>query len=212
MTRTFIVTVLIIFIISCAENKNIFTSSNSIQLGTESTLDVITWNIENFPKQNDITIDYLVKLINSMNVDIIALQEIANSSYFRNLVDSLDGWSGYRSPYNNGWNLAYIYKNSSIEKLNIYEIYTSESRPFSRPPLVLEFEYKSKQFILINNHLKCCGDGEIDEDDDWDEEHRRRDANVMLGDYILTHFENVNVIVLGDLNDELNEDPSNNVF
>ena len=87
MTRTFIVTVLIIFIISCAENKNIFTSSNSIQLGTESTLDVITWNIENFPKQNDITIDYLVKLINSMNVDIIALQEIGNSSYFRKLVE-----------------------------------------------------------------------------------------------------------------------------
>ena len=143
MARIFIVTVLIIFINSCAENKNIFTSGNSIQLGTESTLDVITWNIENFPKQNDITIDYLVKLINSMNVDIIALQEIANSSYFRNLVDSLDGWSGYRSPYNNGWNLAYIYKNSSIEKLNIYEIYTSESRPFPRPPLVIEFEYKS---------------------------------------------------------------------
>ena len=212
MARIFIVTVLIIFINSCAENKNIFTSGNSIQLGTESTLDVITWNIENFPKQNDITIDYLVKLINSMNVDIIALQEIANSSYFRNLVDSLDGWSGYRSPYNNGWNLAYIYKNSSIEKLNIYEIYTSESRPFPRPPLVIEFKYRSIFFTLINNHLKCCGDGDIDEDNYWDEEHRRRDANVMLDDYISTHFANVNLILVGDLNDNLNDPDNSNIF
>ena len=212
MNRMIIGALLLLIFNFCAENKNIFTSGNSIQLGTESTLDVITWNIKNFPKQNDTTIDYIVELIDFMNVDIVALQEIANSNSFSNLVNSLDGWSGYRSPYSNGWNLAYIYKNSTIEKINIYEIYTSESRPFSRPPLVLEFEYKSKQFILINNHLKCCGDGEIDEDDDWDEEHRRRDANVMLGDYISTHFENVNVIMVGDLNDELNEDPNNNVF
>ena len=75
MTRTFIVTVLIIFIISCAENKNIITSGNSIQFGTESTLDIITWNIEQFPK-NNLTVSYLAELIDSMNVDIIAMQEI----------------------------------------------------------------------------------------------------------------------------------------
>ena len=56
-------------------------------------------------------------------------------------------------------------------------------------------------FTLINNHLKCCGDGNIDEDNYWDEEHRRRDANVMLDDYISTHFANVSVILVGDLND-----------
>ena len=92
MARIFIVTVLIIFINSCAENKNIFTSGNSIQIGTESTLDVITWNIENFPKQNDITIDYLVKLINSMNVDIIALQEIESETDFQFLINSLENF------------------------------------------------------------------------------------------------------------------------
>ena len=163
-----IATLLLFLLDSCAENKNIFIPDNSIQLGTESTLDIITWNIKRFPKQDDTTVDYIVKLIDSMDVDIIALQEIADSSYFRKLVDSLDGWSGYRSPYNNGWNLAYIYKNSAIKKINIYEIYTSESRPFPRPPLVIEFEYKSIFFTLINNHLKCCGDGDIDEDNYWD--------------------------------------------
>ena len=212
MTKMIIAALLLFLLFSCAENKNIFIPDNSIQLGSESTLDIVTWNIKNFPKQGDTTIDFIVELIDSMDVDIIALQEIASSSYFRNLVDSLDGWSGYRSPYNNGWNLAYIYKISTIEKLNIYEIYTSESRPFPRPPLVIEFEYKSKYFTLINNHLKCCGDGNIDEDNDGDEEHRRRDANVMLDHYISTHFANVSVILVGDLNDNLNDPDTSNIF
>ena len=60
---------------SCAENKNIITSGNSIQFGTESTLDIVTWNIEHFPK-NNLTVSYLAELIDSMNVDIIAMQEI----------------------------------------------------------------------------------------------------------------------------------------
>jgi len=212
MTRMIIATLLLFLLDSCAENKNIFIPDNSIRLGTEYTLDIITWNIKSFPKQDNTTVDYIVNLIDSMDVDIIALQEIADSSYFRNLVDSLDGWSGYRSPYNNGWNLAYIYKNSTINKINIYEIYTSESRPFPRPPLVIEFEYKSNFFALINNHLKCCGDGDIDEDNSWDEEHRRRDANVMLDDYISTHFANVSVILVGDLNDNLNDPDTSNIF
>ena len=81
---------------SCAENKNIFIPDNSIQLGTESTLDIITWNIESFPKQGDTTVDYLVKLIDSMHVDIIALQEIGNKTDLNNLVGKLEGWtSGY---------------------------------------------------------------------------------------------------------------------
>ena len=167
MDRILIVTILAIFIISCAEDKGTDSSFSSINIGTDSTFDIITWNIQNFPKHNT-TLNYLLELISIMDPDIIALQEIANSNSFSNLVNSLDGWSGYRSPYSNGWNLAYIYKNSTIEKINIYEIYTSESRPFSRPPLVLEFEYKSKQFILINNHLKCCGDGEINEGSIWE--------------------------------------------
>ena len=56
---------------SCAENKNIIISDNSIQIGTESTLDIITWNIEDFPKQNGITVDYLADLIPLLDVDII---------------------------------------------------------------------------------------------------------------------------------------------
>ena len=96
----------------CAENKNIITSGNSFQFGTESNLDVITWNIENFPKQNGSTVDYLAELIPLLDVDIIAMQEIGDDDYFNQLVDQLNGWSGFRT--GGSWGLAYIYKSEVV--------------------------------------------------------------------------------------------------
>ena len=63
MNRMIICALLLLVFNFCAENKNIITSGNSIQFGTESTLDVITWNIENFPKQDETTVNYLAELI-----------------------------------------------------------------------------------------------------------------------------------------------------
>ena len=112
MARIFIVTVLVIFINSCAEDTGIditkiylnpcdyiiedfseINISNSIYFGTDSTLDVITWNLEQFPKHNS-TVDYLLELIPILNVDIIALQEIGKETDFKNLINSLNNYDG----------------------------------------------------------------------------------------------------------------------
>ena len=42
-------------------------------------LDILTWNIENFPKNNN-TVDTLSSIINDLYVDVIALQEIESNS------------------------------------------------------------------------------------------------------------------------------------
>ena len=105
MTRIYKVSFLLIFFISCAEDNtfnntiihenpceyivkdfNKFNINDSIVFGTDSTLDIITWNIENFPKHNS-TVDYLVELINLMDVEIIALQEIENATSFKNIIE-----------------------------------------------------------------------------------------------------------------------------
>ena len=83
---------------SCAKDIVINSFGTSINIGTDSTLDIITWNIENFPKQDTVTIDYLSELIDSLDVDIIAMQEIwgnGASNSFQNLKNKLDGWDGY---------------------------------------------------------------------------------------------------------------------
>jgi endonuclease/exonuclease/phosphatase family metal-dependent hydrolase len=204
MARIFIVTVLIIFINSCAENKNIFTSGNSIQLGTESTLDVITWNIENFPKQNDITIDYLVKLINSMNVDIIALQEIESETDFQFLINSLENYDGIiANSASFNINLALLYS-VKLEVESTYEIFTDDWWSFPRSPLVTHIIWNEQDIYIINNHFKA------NENDSTEDEARRKSASENLEDYVNEYLYGENVIILGDLNDELND--SMNVF
>ena len=206
MPKRIIVLSLIFVLHSCAEDKNIFTSDNSIQLGTESTLDIFTWNIENFPKQNAVTIDYLVKLINSMNVDIIALQEIESETDFKILINSLENYDGIiTNSASFNINLALLYS-VKLEVESTYEIFTDDWWSFPRSPLVAHFIWNEQDIYIINNHFKA------NENDSIEDEARRKSASENLEDYVNEYLYGENVIILGDLNDELNEDANENVF
>ena len=67
-----------------------------IDFGSDQTLDLITWNLEWFPK-HDNTISYVSDFILALSPDIIALQEISDQYSFDSLIESLgEGWVGYR--------------------------------------------------------------------------------------------------------------------
>ena len=198
MNRMIICALLLLVFNFCAENKNIITSGNSIQFGTESTLDVITWNIENFPKQNGSTVDYLAELIPLLDVDIIAMQEIGDEDSFNQLVDQLNGWSGFRT--GGSWGLAYIYK-SEIVINQIEEIQSLDNYNLTRTPLLMELEWGGENVYIINNHYKCCGNGTIEIEYD-DEEYRRLQSCILTKTYIESNLYGKNVILVGDLNDD----------
>jgi len=184
---------------SCAENKNIITSGNSIQFGTESTLDIVTWNIEHYPK-NNLTVSYLAELIDSMNVDIIAMQEIwgdGASVSFENLKTKLDGWDGSRKSSG----LAYLYK-TELTINSLTEI--NDLNEIIREPYLLSLTWGGQNIYVINNHFKAFGGAE--------NEAERKIASEKIENYINEYLEDLNVIVLGDLNDELNDEESVNVF
>ena len=67
-------------------------------------------------------------------------------------------------------------------------------------------------YIVINNHFKCCGDGILNLNNNNDEENRRLQAVTYLKQYIDNNFIGKRVILLGDLNDELTDNNANNVF
>ncbi len=52
----------------------------------------------------------------------------------------------------------------------------------------------------------------MDLSNSWDEETRRFDASNLIDEYIVDHYSNDKVILLGDLNDILTDSPANNVF
>jgi endonuclease/exonuclease/phosphatase family metal-dependent hydrolase len=198
-----------IFFINFSNAQNL----NIPAFGTDSTFEAITWNIEWFPKNGQTTVNYVHEIILDLDVDLLALQEIDDKTYFDQLLEGLDGWDGYYvvSEYSN---LAYIYKTDEVEVHDIYEIYTTEEywRPFPRAPMVMEMRFKNQEYVLINNHYKCCGDGYLDLSDPWDEETRRFDASNLLAEYIDTHFPAKRLIMMGDLNDDIADSPNNNVF
>lgn len=186
---------------------------NSLSFGTDSTLEVVSWNIEWFPKNGNNTADSVSKIIKALDADIIGVQEIDDTTLFKQVIDGIPGYKlhiekgGFRG-------LAYVYNTSTVFAKSFYKIFDNGNfgSAFPRIPVVMEFLYKGKEYVVINNHYKCCGDGTLDIGNSNDEETRRLQANTLLKQYIDSNFINSKVFVIGDLNDILTDSYQNNVF
>lgn len=125
-------------------------SIEDLSFGTETTLEIMTWNIEHFPKNGQTTVNYVIDIIEALDVDIIAIQEVDDINSFEQLVTGLSGYNGYlESSYFAG--LAYIYKPDIIQINSIYEIYTTSEywNYFPRSPMVMDLNYNNQRFIII---------------------------------------------------------------
>jgi endonuclease/exonuclease/phosphatase family metal-dependent hydrolase len=185
-----------------------------LEFGTPQTFDVATWNIEWFPKNGEITIDYVAQIVEELQLDVIAIQEIDSDEEFQNLLNLLEDYDGVFQP-GDIESLGYIYQTQYVAINDVYSIYSSSSfsNPFPRAPMILECTFADgTDFVLINNHFKCCGNGILEPDDFWDEETRRAYASELLKDFMDDNFSDRNLIMLGDLNDRLIDPPIHNVF
>jgi len=208
--------------------SNSFTDEENINfdlpnLGSDQTLDIMTWNIENFPKTNKTSL-YLESIINTLNIDLIALQEITDQNEFNNLVSNLNGnWLGFRSENTSYGELAYLINQDNLTLIqNPYNLTSSyfpdlSSSDFEyifsyRAPFVLKINFQNKDYIIINVHYKCCGDGLLENEISYDEEYRRFQSSKYLKGFIDSEFNDQSVIILGDFNDNINDDINNNVF
>ncbi len=176
--------------------KSIF--KDCITSGNSSSFEIVTINLQGFPKAGTTTIPVVAEMIKKINPDVIALQEMDSETDFNNLLNELDGWDGRFYPVNNSpWNLAYLFKTSeiSINHSKTRIILTGDSYAFPRAPFEIFVTHKTLNIstYLINNHLKCCSGA--------DNEARRRDASMKLDEYVKTTRPNDPVIILGDFND-----------
>lgn len=186
--------------------------------GSTDTFDLMTWNIEWFPKEGPTTVNYVKTLIRNLDVDLIAVEEISNVNSFYTLLDSLDGWSGslnnYPSQYSGYQRTGFLYKTSMISITNPHYILEEHLYDFaSRPPWTARIAVKDKNnhtvfdFNIIVVHLKAYGDKES--------EDRRRAACVDLKNFIdseIASGADPDFIVLGDWNDQISDPSASNVF
>jgi len=186
---------------------------DELYFGTDDALDIMTWNIEWFPKNGQVTIDYVEQIIDALDIDVLAIQEVDDISSFNEVINGLANYEGYLE---SSWfaGLAYIYNTQTVEINDIYEIYTSSAywSPFPRSPMIMDMNFMNENYIIINNHFKCCGDNNMNLNDEDDEETRRYIASNLLKQYVDNYFSDSNVIILGDLNDELIDSSNDNVF
>ncbi|MDD2227833.1 MAG: endonuclease/exonuclease/phosphatase family protein [Candidatus Cloacimonetes bacterium] len=219
MKYTFCTAVIILLLFTgCGKNTVLNPSDvppdtpSSVNFGTDQTLDVVTWNILNFPRP-ETNIPVLAEVISALHVDIIAFQEISNSQAFYTMAASIPNYSALVSTINtNDTNLGYLYDTRTVTVNSSYPIYTSESNPFPRRPYVLDVTWQNQQYYIINNHLKAYDDNVIDLTDAWDNETRRLLACQKLDQYVTTNLPDKKVVILGDMNDQIQDPPEYNVF
>lgn len=186
--------------------------------GDANTFEIMTWNIEWFPKEGPATVNYVKTIIRNLDVDMIAVAEISSVSAFNTLLDSLQGWSGslnsYPSYYSGYQRTGFLYKSDLISVTNPHYILEEHLYDFaSRPPWTARIAVKGKNnqtvfdFNIIVVHLKAFADAES--------EARRRAACADLKTFIDTEIAagaDADFIVLGDWNDMLSDPPASNVF
>ncbi len=185
------------------------------RVGSEQTLDVVTWNIRNFPT-NDHTPSYVAELIEGLDVDLIAVQEITDVYEFGKILSALDGYTAVLSDdeYGSGeyQKTGLIYKSGMIHISGTKSLFEDDWWSFPRPPLQAELTITRPDgslwtMIVIVVHLKAS----VGEEN----ESRRRSACDKIKQYVdgLVSGEiESEVLVLGDFNDQLTDPPSNNVF
>jgi len=183
--------------------------------GTDTTFDLITWNVVEFPGNGFRTIDTLAVLINDLDIDMMAMEEIADTSAFYQLLQRLPGWNGVFAPYDyptgSYLKTGLLWRTDRASVTYVEQLFVGNQYQFPRPPIHLQATVTlgSSQidFHIIVLHLKALSDEES--------RIRRQAAILMLKAYLDNNIPNApdqDWIVLGDYNDELDDSQNENVF
>ncbi len=202
-------------------------------LDKEETFDVVSWNIEwfgsssNDPSDDNLQLQNVKTVIEDLDADIYAFQEIVDLDKFKELVNALEGYKGFTSPavsagasFEEAQKLAFIYKTATVDSLSTQVLlqgvnpndlvnYPSTTDRFwasGRLPYMFKVRVNTqggdRELALINVHTRSNGGGESTTNPRY--AMRRYDVEV-LKDSLDAHFANMPLIILGDYNDDLDE-------
>ena len=168
----------------------------------DNYLDVATWNMEWFPKSKDSTITAVAELMQKVNADVYAVQEIGSLEQFAAMMDLLPAYDYQVTRQSSFFDQAVIYKKSVLAYVGREEPFAHADYNFAgRPPLRVDFVWtvdgKNEPVSIIDLHLKCCGNGL----------ERRKKSVAELHEYLSLGMEmgEENIIVLGDWNDQIDD-------
>jgi endonuclease/exonuclease/phosphatase family metal-dependent hydrolase len=176
-------------------------------VGSATTLDVATWNVRNFPSTSS-TARTVADVIASLDLDVVALQEIASEAAYEELLTRLPHHDGVLSnhTYSDGsyQKLAILYRCGALAPGPPALLFSGDGGAFPRPPLQVPFHYDDGvrvfDFTVIVVLLKAGEDAES--------EARRAEAFTKLANYVDSYVSSSaadEVFVIGDFNERLDE-------
>ena len=175
------------------------------RVGRDDTIDLAAWNVENFP-QAATTPRLLADLIASLDLDLVAVQEIADTAAFDELVGRLPRHDAVLSShtYGNGsyQKVGFVYRTDLLEVTGASLLFENMGYTFPRPPLRVNVTIRGSDpvidFVAIVVHLKAG----VDRSD----RERRTQAIIALDTYVRGVVDNTSetdVMLLGDFNERL---------
>jgi len=176
-------------------------------LSKDETFDIATWNIEwfgdnnNGPENDILQLENVIQVVETMDMDIYALQEISNPTLFRTLVESLENYNGFISNYSQSQKVAFLYKSATIDSISTTYVATSGRWANGRDPFQFEFDAtingETRRIKAVNFHAKAFASQE-------DYNQRKADA-IVLKQYADTRKATDRMILIGDYNDDVIE-------
>lgn len=193
-----------------ASNSTFSLNLSGANFTKDQTFDVVTWNIEWFgdtgkgPDNEDLQLQNVVKVIETIDAEIYAIQEIASPSRFAELVDNLEDYGGFLSDFSQDQETAFLFKRANVDSLSGITLssddgFTRSNWANGRYPLMFrmlaDVNGEEQEFYIYNIHAKAFGDeGSY---------NQRLNASAELKSYLDTNRSLDNVVILGDYNDEI---------
>lgn len=197
---------------SCGQLTDVQDNPHTIpDLNQPEQIEIITWNVEQFPLQGSATVDSVRKIMQAVNADIYCLQEIQNTANLKSIVNSLENYAVTYSRHSSYYNQAIVYRTTDLLLRDTMEIFIDEDYAFAgRPPLRADFTFNWSEefaFSVFNLHMKAFGDSESIA--------RREQATELLHAYLdSVRFSGIdtNLVVVGDWNNDLDNMDSTHPF
>lgn len=177
-------------------------------LSRDLTFEVGTWNLRwfgdpnQYPDDDALQFQNVLRVLRTMDLDVIGLQEVSNPAVFAQLVDSLDGYKGILAPISQTQKTAILYKTATVDSVGAGFYLASGDWASGRYPYAFSFDAtlggRTERFLLLNLHAKATISGTASND------YVRRLADAQqLKDELDRRHPNTAVIVVGDFNDDV---------
>ena len=200
----------VLAILLCATFIAVPANALVMQRGSDTTIDIATWNLRQFPQEGVITTTVVSLMVADLELDVIGVQEIQDENAFEQVASNAGGWSAlYSQAYAGDLRFGVLYDNSKVTVTG--SPFNVPGNAFVRNPYAVPMEVTENgvtlEFVFVVLHLKA-----YDTPDDRD---TRRAEILALKTYLdaqLQQGDQTHWVVVGDYNDELDDPDDLNVF